>query len=343
MDNIQSMVHDDCKQRLAKDVYQIDQGDFAGLQKAAIDFLTKVEIISDVYERGVKNSQIKNKLKAVYEGMRQETSYTQNIVAMAHDFENAVNRFLGRKIYLSYVKEDGTFLFYDEANIGKLYAQATTNRGRGNISQGKLFDANDLEESLQQSINESIAKRQRVYQSAIQRWEDSKGESYKKKTFYWQLTSRRGFTDPIATKGIIAEGYANTVINEDPSINNTQLESSLSNLWSRYIKNKKDSIAAAVKGDVVLKTDENSGRIQFAIKEGSFSTAMVGQYVNLAYNIQRLKPLTIASLEANLPQLVKLTKATEKIVKSLNEEVEEATNSTIADAVKSGGATFTRS
>ena len=52
---------------------------------------------------------------------------------------------------------------------------------------------------------------------------------------------------------------------------------SLKILYDNYIK--KDSIPAAVKGDVV----EKNGYIQYAIKQGQFSTAKIGQYINLRF------------------------------------------------------------
>lgn len=336
MDNKQ-IVLDNLLEQTAKDIYDIDKGDFTALKIAAQDFLSKVDYISDLYEKGLKEKSIRTKIRSLYRAMREETSYTRNMLQLAHEFERAVNNFIGRKIYLTYVKEDGSFIFYDDANIGKLYAQATANRGRGNISQGKIFDANDLQKNLQKEIDKSIKNRNKVYKEAVERWQSNKNEGTKdynisKKTFYWRLHdahSISGWTNPIATKGIIAEGYAGAVINEDPQVVNSAVEPSLKRLWENHIH--KDSVGALVKGDVVMERD---GSIQFAVKEGSFSTAMIGQYVNLAYNIVRLRPLTIKELEDNLPNLIKLSKAAENTIKSLNEDVEELLSEEIQKAIK---------
>jgi len=92
------------------------------------------------------------------------------MLRLQHDFENELNKFLNRKIYLTYVNEDGTLNYYDDANIGKLYAQAGANRGRGNISASKIFDANDLEENIKNLLEESVKNKKKVYESALIRY-----------------------------------------------------------------------------------------------------------------------------------------------------------------------------
>ena len=73
---------------------------------------------------------------------------------------------------------------------------------------------------------------------------------------------------------------------------NDKIELGLKTLWTEHIL--KDSVGAAIKGDVVL---TRNGHIQFAVKEGSFSTAKIGQYVRLAYNILQLQFLDASVLQ----------------------------------------------
>ena len=100
------------------------------------------------------------------------------------------------------------------------------------------------------------------------------------------------------------------------------MESSLKNLWLNYIKGKKDSIAALIKGDVVY---SKNGDIQFAVKSGQYSTAKIGQYVNFAYNVLQLKELTIEQLMTPgvMNKLIRSGNATEKILEALANNVEE--------------------
>ena len=321
---IKQIVERSLKERLIKDIPDIEYAEFQKLKSAATTFLQNVDIVSDLYENGLKKRKIKDKIKAIYAGMRQESSFTQSILEQAHTFEKTVNEFLGRTIYLTYVRDDGSFSFYDDINIGKIYQEATANKGRGNISSGKMFDANDLQEDLQKALDISMRKKFNVYTTAVARWKSNSGEEKKEydpsaKTFYWRLMDNHhisGHTAPIATQGIIAEGYAGAVINDDSGVSNSSLETSLQNLWLNHIA--KDSIGGLVKGDIVL---QNNGKIQFAVKQGSFSTAMIGQYVNLASNIQQMMYITPQELEAHLPKLVRLSKASDGIAQSLNESV----------------------
>lgn len=310
----------------AKEIEKIDKGDYQALRIEAQNFLDQVMLIANMANRAINQNSLKSTLSYIASSMRQVQSFTIRTLALQHSFEQRLNEFMGRTIYLTYVRNDGSFYFYDDANIGKLYQQATANKGRGNISANKIFEANDLETNLQNKIQASMQKRMGVYQEAISRWASNGDENVKNynpsnKTFYWRLYDNHhisGWTDPISTKGVIAEGYAGAVINEDESVVSSNIEFSLKNLWENHIG--KDSIGATIKGDVIW--NEN-GNIQFAIKEGSFSTAMFGQYARLAYNITQIPTLTLGEFENALPKLVKFNKASQQLVESLRQSAEE--------------------
>lgn len=318
-----------------KDLVEIDRIDFEQLKIASNTFIRKVE---DIFNRVnhthmiIKGNTIKKGLRQFYQLMRDSTTFTQEALQLQHEFESELNKFLGRIIYLTWVDESGHMLYFDDANIGKIYANATANRGRGNISATKMkevADINDLTGDLRKRLEESQRLRIHVYQIAVARWAGNQGEEIKdydpsKKTFYWRLYDNHhisGWTDPIATKGVIAEGYAGAVINQDPQVISSNLEFSLKNLYENHIQ--KDSVGAAIKGDVVW--DQN-GNVQFAIKEGSFSTARFGQYLNLAYNTIQIKTMTAQQYEKILPRLVRIGKATNKILEEINKNAEERAN-----------------
>lgn len=88
-------------------------------------------------------------------------------------------------------------------------------------------------------------------------------------------------------------------------------------LYYNYIKGKKDSVAAAVKGDVVFNQD---GSIQFAVKSGNFSTSMIGQYINLAINIHHIQEISLEDFQKGLPKLIKLSKVADQIIKAANKK-----------------------
>lgn len=315
------------------EIVKSDKGDYQKLRKAAKLFLDQVQMTSDLYEDAIKQRKAADKIREMYSNMRDEETYTQKILGYQHSFENSLNNFLGRKIYLTYVKDDGSFNFYDDFNIGKLYEQATKNDGRGNLSASKMFDANDLQANINQTIQQSTERRREVYVTALARYRNKKDDKVRnpisnrnypdEKTFYWQQRkSLLDHTERIMNEGLIAEAYAGAVINESDDIdgiNREKVEDSLHNLWHSHIKGKKDSIGAAIKGDV---TYRHNGDIQFAVKKGSFSTAKVGQYVNLALNIMQLKLLTPEELQKNFKQMTKITKASLQFIESEKARIE---------------------
>lgn len=317
------------KQNLAQDFVEVDEGDFQALKVASNTFINKVELIANqtyhIHMMLKNNSSLKSGIRQFYQFMRQSTNFTRQALQLQHIFEQQLNSFLGRTIYLTYVTDKGKLLYFDDANIGKLYQGATKNVGRGNISAAKvaaLSDVNDLADQLRDRLKKSEQLRSHVYNVAIERWqsnvndEDIKVYNPSKNTFYWRLWDNHhisGWTKPITSKGIIAQGYAGAVINEDPQIANSNLEFSLKALYQNHIQ--KDSIGAVIKGDVVW--NEN-GQIQFAIKQGSFSTARFGQYLILAYNIQQIQQISKEEFQKFLPQLIKLNKITNSIIQDIN-------------------------
>ena len=189
-DNIKAKVENDILSATKEDISEFDKEGFLQFQHASQKFLDDIEIISKEYQGVISKSSIKNKITELYKSMREDSAYTQKMLTCQHEFETALNEFLGRTIYLTYVTEDGSINFYGDINIGELYRQATANRGRGNISASKMFEANDLQEDIKNSIERSMANKKAVYQAAIARYRRNKGEEHmnydiSKNTFYW--------------------------------------------------------------------------------------------------------------------------------------------------------------
>lgn len=189
MNETKNIINRDIAGTTAKDIIAADEGDFIKLKAAAKIFLDQIKITSDMYEKASNKKKLREKISVLYSNMREESSYTQNILKHQHNFETALNNFLGRTIYLTYVADEGKINFYGEINIGKIYQEATANRGRGNISEGKMFDANDLQKSIQEDIERSRINKVRVYQEALSRYHKNDDEKYmnyniSKRTFY---------------------------------------------------------------------------------------------------------------------------------------------------------------
>ena len=342
MPSNENVVSNSILQAAAPDLVEVDYNDFEQLKIAANQFIAKVEnMINQVrhtHQLIQSKTSIKNSLTVFYQLMRQSTQFTQEALILQHAFETQLNNFLGRKIYLGWVNDEGHILYFDQADIGRLYTNATANRGRGNISAStmkNMMDVNDLTDDLQKKLQQSEKLRAHVYNIAIARWSGNENNEIiknydpSKKTFYWRLFDNHhisGWTKPIQTKGIIAEGYAGAVINEDPNVVSSNLEYSLKVLYENHIQ--KDSVGAAIKGDVVW--NEN-GNIQFAIKAGSFSTARFGQYLNLAYNTIQIKMISANEYEKYLPKLIRISKVTDSILTDINQKSEQILNQTIKE------------
>lgn len=328
----ESVVREAIVENTLEEIYNSEYEDFQKLKQAAMTYIRQVQEISNLYEQIILKSKLQNKIREIYVRMREETSFTKLMLDYQHTFETSLNDFLGRKIYLTYVNDDGTFYYYDDLNIGKLYQTATKNKGRGNISESNIFDANDLEENLQKELKKAADERKKVYTTALERYRKNKVEESmdynpSKNTYYWWTVYHRTLrhTDKIVNEGPIAEGYADSVVQQDPNISNNNIEMSLEHLWLNYIH--KDSIGAIEKGDVVLK----GTNLEFAIKKGSFSTAMVRQYIQLAYNISQMDMITKEELKANINQLSKLSKAAVQLVENLRQKTEDEIENFLLD------------
>ena len=267
--------------------------------------------------------------------MRVDTEYTRDALAAQHEFEVHVNAFLNRNVYLAYVYPDGTVDFGGEDALARLYGMATAQFGRGNVSAGSVNDdifkdRDEIIHALQSQYERAADERKEVYVEAVRRYlaQPPEAHYYKKstkhdwsKTYWWYIKNRQdssawGHTDKINNIGDIAEGYVDTVVNEDTNVNNSHLEESLESLWAHIRRNNTPAI---IREDVSLKNSK--GDIQFAVKSGSFSTASIGQYYRFAQNIVKLKFLTAKDLENNdvFKALISNNTKTTQVRERLNE------------------------
>ncbi len=305
------------------------------LQESAKVFLNGVQELIEGTKINNRTDMLKNISKGsileLEKRMAKSNQNTQTALGYQHVFEEQLNVFFGRTIYLTYVTDDGNINYYNEATIGRLYrerARAGSGKGKfnksiinekkmndGSISEG--FETKDLQEELKERLEKSQMDKQFVYVTALQRYNNttSKPEDYHynfpEKTFYWHYSSTYlGHTEKINNRGDISEWYVDAVVNEDRNITENYLERSLQELWKRYGKGKRDIAYGIIKGDITLKTD---GSIQFAVKYGEFDSAKIGQFVRMAYNILQLKSFTKEELEKNLSSISRYMYNTDKL------------------------------
>lgn len=314
------------KNTLPKDLTTVDKGNFQQLKTVANTFISNIQLL---YQQTVRTSAIiqkdnlKNGLQYFYQYMRSSKNFLQNILQWQEYFEKELNNFLGRTIYLAWVdSKSGNIMYFDDAAIGLLYEKATRQYGRGNVSASKvrsMIESEHLAQDLKQRLKESQEKRRYVYLEIIRRWKEPKND----KRFYYKNPQRRKYTIQFTNKGPIAEGYAGAVINENPNVG-PELQTSIKTLYLEHIN--LDSIPAIIKGDIVW---TENGNIQFAVKQGSFSTARFGQYLALAYNIKDLPPLTIQDFQNKLPELIQINTAVNNILTNLFNQVKQELDNNI--------------
>ena len=307
-----------------------EEDPFTKLKSAAKIFLENVE---GFYE---ENSQLTNAISAssniqkIYAQMKNSEQETQRLVLEMFSFEEAVNEFLNRNIYLTFVNKDGNILFFEKDSVKEIYGDVHKNRGRGTFRKIKedLPQAN-LEKSLQTLINDSIKEYSPVYTTAIERYEDKKNSS----RFYWRdKRNARHYTQKISDKGRIAEGYVDSIVNQYFQKNN-DIEKNLF-ILKNYIE--KDFVFGILKGDIVLKKTSGlpSVSIQFAVKKENANTEMIGPALTFAYNILQIRSLTSSFLWDSkkntytkafetLARQKSLNKGAKKIIQDLEEKVKE--------------------
>ena len=265
---------------------------------------------------------LKTKIQKTYAYMKQSEGFTRQILKSVNQFERELNALFHRTVFLAYVEETGDFRFYDEVQVGQMYRKiATKAEGRGNISGSQVlkFQEAQIEDKLKDALRRSIENKREVYKEALERYEESGSMHYKVERTFWWRTSKWPYihwTDKqIPTAGWIAEGYAEAVMNEDPLIDQSDIEFSLQRLWKDYIN--LNSKPAAIQQDLVF------GRVEFAVKSGDFSTPRIAQYVKLAQGIMYLKNeiLNLDYFKAISEKLVYKRNISERTIQSAEKKV----------------------
>ena len=335
------------------EITESQKADFSRLLKKADIFLKRYDKVIEWYQK-INDQFIDDsttpaqKATVLYKSMKNDQILTQKLINLQFNLESALNKFLDRKIYLTWVTEDGDFLLKDEDTLleSSFVKKITSNEGRGNISKSTMEELMEnakktpiegLSEDIQKQIKERQDKWRETYKTAVERFEEvtkvlkegNKGVT--SSHFYYdenidKYNEQKNRSKKIAisgARGRMAEAYIQVLMapradDDDTNDKNKTLSDKLRSL-NYYIG--KDNIPAIVKGDVIL---NNNSSIHFAVKEGSFSTARFGQYYRFAYNLSILKAkgnqyfLTKEELTSYLKPMATRQNAGEELVKAIN-------------------------
>lgn len=325
IDTLKEAIKEPLYNKISEDIEETNKDDFDTLKDAAEKFLQEMKTLNlkdganynhqKILNNLIKSAQVESNgnLKineeelTLYTQKKEKISqekYIQSSLVLAHKFENSLNEYLNRRIFLTYVTEKGEIIAFNEGYTEEIYNEVSGKKGATgsiNISKKKIEkykkeiedENNNKKDKFISDLNKKIQniaqRKNKVFTKAIFRWEQNKGNT-DNRYYYWTINKKNGITDIIPNRGYIAEGYADAVINNDIQVTNNKINSSLKRLWEAHIY--PESIPAPVKGDIVQKfiknINQNHTSLQFAIKYGSASTASVSPYIYLANNIIQL-------------------------------------------------------
>lgn len=172
----------------ASEIEKISRGDFIGLAKIADDFIGKyTKIIGDYekYKAAFESDLITpdEKAKLLYQEMKGDQILTQKLTVIQFELEAALNKFLNRDIYLTWVNtKTGKVIFKNENTLlnevnEDFIKKIKAGEGRGKVSAEDI-SKNPIGEAIkniQKQIDDSVEKWKPVYTTAIQRFDEMVG------------------------------------------------------------------------------------------------------------------------------------------------------------------------
>lgn len=297
------------------------------LKKSARKFIRGLRKIMKNYhnisvlQRGSKVG-IQQSLNFIYDAMKKSAEETRQGIKLQYDFEQALNTFLGRQIFLLYITQDGKLLYADQQNAAKIYQTATSHAdGKGSIKDIDKTQLTEYPNNISKEFQKDYENRQKLYnpirEQVTKRWTQNhnpenfwvKKDKKLLNTFYWKIGTDNGRNlwnwSKSINRGHISEAYAYLIWQEKSQEKfDPKKESDIGKYWY-YMDSHKilNSVAGIVQGDVSFFQDSS---IQFAVKSGSFNTAAMGSYIDVAYQLAygqiNITTDMVKTLLKNLPQ-----------------------------------------
>lgn len=321
IDNISNVLQEEIKEEAYPEIQQ----SYEQLKKSANVFLN---IVSQAYESNKYlnlvggDKEIARIWNAKYD---QKTARTLAIAQT--NFSNALDKYLDRKILLTLVTSKGDLRLFNEDAEVDILSHIVSDEGRNKFNPSYWNKARQIKflpatlktgESIDliNWIKKSVSSKKEVYAKGVDRYEEMLKSKKWSRRFYWWYSNRRGFPKEGFSKGQMAEGYANIVIENNSNFDNNTPETSLKYLYDNYIYHKKESIEAVKKGDIQI---DKKGSLSLAIKYENASTARIGQYISVAYHISTSSLLSKESLNKWIQKIPKI----HNFVKQFENESEE--------------------
>lgn len=324
----------------SEDISKIQKQSFIKLKKIASSFINAVnrQYVQTVRKGSLSHltsggKVISTPLQYFYAYMRQYDNLTNTIKIYQLKFEEQLNSFLNRKMIMTIVNpEDGEVYFLNNFGTKILYDKAGKNFGRFNASLTKTFiqelqNKQGLQQGMRELFDEGIRRWQPTFQKIIEQMNRNDDNWI----YYKKYNNARQYLSNHYSRGNIAEGYMRAVINDSTELENDGEK--IVHLYENHIK--RDSKPGALQGDVIrmngqeIFLDEKGLQQHFAIKQGSFSTAKVGQFLAIAQHIKESSFLTPSELKSSLSDIIKKGFNTEKYFKRATKLAEKTIKETI--------------
>lgn len=267
--------------KVQKEKANVVMGDLGILKANAVKFLSSIQKLD------LNEAQIAQKIK-MYKNMesadadniyseissiiRKNVKASETFAAITQ-FQNDINNFFNRNIYLTIVGDGGQIYFMNEEQEKELLKKGSKNKARINFSfyKNSLSPAATLDELvnnvfIEESQRDHIQNVRNIYLTSIERYDETFNEGKKHgsvwKYIYWKTTPRRtyGYTNG---RGTIGEAYVLAIFEDEKTSKlNGDLESSIENFYYNYIT-AADSRAGAIAGDIA---NSITDKVQFAVK-----------------------------------------------------------------------------
>lgn len=339
------------------------------LKNQSTRFLKGLKELMDVYWT-IDNNAKKLSITEIYSSMRQEQALTQALIRLQYTYEECLNKFLRRKINLTWVGPNGQIWILDEAYAVEVYQLAAPknegkNRaasGRGQVSVSKFNQVKENHQKHLKDIYKEIQKSdfQSTYMEVRSRWQKNHTQDWtgeiakylkeynKKDTFWWVVNSsanlpsdKYDWSKKMNSTGGIAEAYANLVLRTAlKQEDNLNLKGDWSEekiyLYYNYMLSHEvfNNTSGIAEGDINIMGETT----QYAIKTGSqFNTAAIGPTIQAATILSSMD-LNLITTDNVLTILNNLTRLPDVIKEKINDFANQEVQKAIGEAV--GGEQF---
>lgn len=337
-ENVKKVLKDNFEEAVI-DVVQID---FIELKMAAlkyVHFLLQLEQEFRNIEHQAKlgedsKATVETIMKNIATQMSRSDVKVQQIFEENFAFRNALDKFLGRKIPLVLMNQDGSVLALDETQEKQLYtnylSKNTSGRGRMKNLEDALASLNIVESELSKALNLRLQNFKGVFQEAKRRAnkpedpEEGMRYSPSARTFYYRLYDHHvtGWSKQLSNADI-SEVYAKVILNR--LYTNENQEYILQTMAEEYTGH--DWIRAIEKGDIEINTTETGNvNLSLALKYGNtFQTEGIRQYILAAFNISIIENISKEQLSSILVRLSNMysPKSVTRIVEAAGGKVEK--------------------